>query len=62
LCAGTTGTAPRRTTPVRFNEGFDFIGIRADSVVLATVMDQATIIDAVASMRLSRVRRRSAWA
>jgi hypothetical protein len=39
----------------RWNEKFDFVDVRADSIMLATVMDQATIIDAATSLKLSRV-------
>lgn len=41
----------------RWNESFDFLDIRADSILLATVWDQATIIDAAMSLKISRVRR-----
>jgi hypothetical protein len=39
----------------RWNEKFDFVDVRADSIMLATVWDQATIIDAATSLKLSRV-------
>jgi hypothetical protein len=44
----------------RWNEKFDFIDVRADSVLLATVWDQATVVDAVTSLRLTRVGPQSA--
>lgn len=47
--------------PCRWNEKFDFIDIRADSILLVTVWDQATIIDAATSLRLSRVSGESCW-
>lgn len=44
-----------RTCVFRWNEKFDFIDVRAGSILLATVWDQATIIDAATSLKISRV-------
>uniref|UniRef100_A0A383W4N2 C2 domain-containing protein n=1 Tax=Tetradesmus obliquus TaxID=3088 RepID=A0A383W4N2_TETOB len=40
----------------RFNEKFDFIMVPASSVLLVTVWDQTTVVEAVVSLSLSRER------
>jgi hypothetical protein len=40
---------------LRFNEKFDFIMIPASSVLLVTVWDQTTAVEAVVSLSVSRV-------
>lgn len=40
---------------LRWNEKFDFIMIPANSVLLATVWDQTSVVEAVTSLRISRV-------
>lgn len=57
VAAAACGVSPYIRTH-RWNEKFDFIDVRADSVLLATVWDQTTIIDAATSLRISRVRSR----